>query len=791
MKAGGEKGEQVETTAAIKSHQDIHQCRDMIAHEWYYACASIGSFQLDRTEALEKFSKLTDQVIAFLMAENPESNAAREIGAELASLPCIDPRVGEISGSLWARHLVDGEFPVQAAVIYPRLLNLLNGMSAGFDRRARELVLEDQEEIRAAMAADLLRTTEELRRYQTQLEELLAERTQDLLESEQQFRAIAETSIDGVFQSTDEPVRATLIYVNNAFARMLGYTREELLGRSTLSLLPEDALSKMPQIAQDIRTNQPVSGEFRLKHKDGHLVDIHFSDVPTMLKGRVVRSGFLQDITKRKRNEEALRESEETTRAILNTTDASLMMLDADGITILANNITAMRQNKRLDEIVGRCAYDFLPENLAKARKALVDGVFRTGKAAHFEDFRQTMWFENHIHPIFDPNGKVTRVVVSARDVTERKQAQKNLLESEERYRTLAEASPDMIYIIGLDDRIRYVNSYAAAFLNLPLQELIGQPRGNLFPSPTKDIHKKHLLKVLKNGKPVYGESQIRLNDRTIWLSTWLVPLRDASGNISGAMGVSRDITKQKQAEMEIRRSRDELEKRVEQRTAELVTSQAQLRELTDQLITILEEERRRISRELHDEAGQAMISLKYSLAAIQSELPASNSPARQHLADALDITDRVMYQIRTLTHSLRPPVLEILGIHLSLKDYCEEFARRTGLAIHYQGEEVPDLPDEIGISLYRFVQEAFTNILKHAQATQVEVRLRCSQKQITLSVSDNGRGMEDRPQSGGIGLIGIKERFNLLGGDLQIHARKPHGVKKTVSVPWPGPAKK
>jgi hypothetical protein len=180
MKAGGEKGEQVETTAAIKSHQDIHQCRDMIAHEWYYAFASIGSFQLDRTEALEKFSKLTDQVIAFLMAENPESNAAREIGAELASLPCIDPRVGEISGSLWARHLVDGEFPVQAAVIYPRLLNLLNGMSAGFDRRARELVLEDQEEIRAAMAADLLRTTEELRRYQTQLEELLAERTQGI-----------------------------------------------------------------------------------------------------------------------------------------------------------------------------------------------------------------------------------------------------------------------------------------------------------------------------------------------------------------------------------------------------------------------------------------------------------------------------------------------------------------------------------------------------------------------------------------------------------------------------------
>jgi PAS domain S-box-containing protein len=657
----------VDSTTTLNTHQDICQCSEAIAHEWYFAFASIGSFQLDRTEALEKFSQLTDQVMAFLTAENPEKNAAREIGEALASLPCIDPLAIEISGKLWAGHLVEDVSPAAPAWLYARMLALFNGMSAGFFRRARELVLEDQEAIRSAMAADLLRTTLELRKYQSQLEVLLSERTQELRESEEKFRVIAETSIDGIFQSTDEPVPATLIYVNDAFAQMLGYTKEELLGRSTLSLLAEEWMPKLNPVAENLRANRPAHGEFQMRHQDGHLIDVRFNNVPTMLKGRVVRSGILQDITERKRVQVAL-------------------------------------------------------------------------------------------------------------------------FQSEERYRTLAEASPDMIYIFDKDQQFQYVNSKAAAFFNLPSEEIIGQPRGSFFSPSTSARHRKNIQKVLKNGKSLYNEIETGINGRTIWISTWLVPLRDASGNISAVMGVSRDITVQKKAEKEILRSRDLLEKRVAERTAELTTSQNQLRKLTDQLVTILEEERRRISRELHDEASQALISLKYGIASFQNDIPASNIPARQRLVYAMNTADQVMQQIRMITHGLRPPVLEILGIHLSLKDYCEEFTKRTGLTIHYQGEEVPGLPDEIGISLYRFVQEAFTNILKHAGATQVEVRLQYRKKRITLSISDNGCGMEDANHSEGIGLIGIKERLNLVGGELIIRSRKGQGVNTTASVPWPRP---
>ncbi len=670
MKTGQGKNRLVGSSSAQTSHLDIHDCRQVIAHDWYFAFASTGSFQVDRTEALQKFSQLTDQVIAYLQAENPPDNAAKEIGEGLASLPCLDPLAIEISGQLWSRQLVEGAFPDKVTLLYPRMLALLSGMSSGFVKRSRQLVLTDQEEIRSAMAADLLHTTEELRKYQTQLEVLLAERTQELRESEEQFRAIAETSIDGVIQSTDDPEPGTLIYVNDAFAKMLGYSIEELLGRSTVSLLAEVDLSKIPVLAKEMRVNLPVSGEMRLKHKDGHLVDIHFSNAPTMLKGRLVRSAIMQDITERKRVQEAL-------------------------------------------------------------------------------------------------------------------------FQIQERYRTLAEASPDMIYIVGPDDSIQYVNSFAAAFINLPLQEIIGQPRRRFFSSLGNAHQEKNIQKVLKNGTTVYAEEETIYNDRSIWLGTWLVPLRDVLGNISGAMGVSRDVTERKNIESELLHARNQLEKRVAERTAELFASQTQLRKLTDQLVTVLEEERRRISRELHDEAGQALISLKYGLASIVNDIPESNLPAKQRLAAALNITDQVTHQIRTLSHSLRPPVLEILGINLSLKDYCEEFSRRTGLSIDYQGEEIPGLPDEIGISLYRFVQEAFTNIIKHARATKVDVRLHYRKKLVTLSVLDNGHGMEDTTQSGGIGLIGIKERFNLLGGSVQFHSYKGKGVRQTVRVPWPRPVEK
>ena len=498
--------------------------------------------------------------------------------------------------------------------------------------------------------------------------------------------------------------------------------------------------------------------------------------------------GSWVDITNQKIAEYALRESETTNRVILNSTAASISLVDPNGVTLSINEAGARLLGRRVKDVLGLCIYDLYPPEVALNRKSRIDFVCKTGKPAHFEDFREGYWFDNSVYPVFDEQGKVTRLVIHAYNITESKKVQESLIQSEERYRTLADASPDMIFIIDREDVVQYVNSFASKFIRLPVEEIIGQPRSRFFASTTSDHQKKNVFKVLAEGESLYAEDHTRTPERSIWLGTWLVPLRESTGEISGVLGVSRDITPQKQAELEILQSRHQLEERVKERTTELISSQNQLRQLTSQLVTAQEEERRRISRELHDEAGQAIISLKYNLASMMSEIPETLNVTRGRVTNSINISDQLMTQIRTLARSLRPPVLEIGGINLSLKVYCDEITERTGLFINYQGEEIPNLPDEIGISLYRFVQEALTNTLKHAHATQATIRLQYKKKNITLSVSDNGRGLEGNVQSDGIGLLGMEERLNLFGGSIKLYSRKGKGVRIVASVPWPKP---
>jgi PAS domain S-box-containing protein len=359
---------------------------------------------------------------------------------------------------------------------------------------------------------------------------------------------------------------------------------------------------------------------------------------------------------------------------------------------------------------------------------------------------------------------------------------------SEEQYRTLAEAAHDMIFIINRDDRIEYVNSFGAQFLGQPAQKLAGKLRKLYFPAETSQHQGDAIQEVFQTGKAIAVESANIFLEQKFWLSTWLVPLKNDSGQVTSILGVSRDITDRKRSEEELRQARDFLEERVAERTAALLDSQEKMRLLTAQTVKAQEEERRTISRELHDDAGQALITLQYSLTAIQGELPETETFSRTRLADSLKVIDQTMQHIRSLSHSLRPPVLDIGGIDLSLQEYCREQAKRTQVPIIYHGQDIPGLPDEISISLYRFVQEALTNVLKHAQATQVEIRLQYKKGEISLSVSDNGRGMEDLNPTGGMGLLGIRERLKLLDGELVTHSSKGRGTRLVATVPWPRP---
>jgi PAS domain S-box-containing protein len=385
---------------------------------------------------------------------------------------------------------------------------------------------------------------------------------------------------------------------------------------------------------------------------------------------------------------------------------------------------------------------------------------------------------------IIQYGGKPADLVI-VRDITERKRIEETLHASEERYRILAEASHDLIYVVNLDGYIEYVNTFAAQQLGMPPDKVIGKPWKKFVDPPVAERQNRHLKSVIETGEPKRTEEQLQFLGRKVWLSTWLVPLRDPSGVVSAVMGVSRDISERKVREHELREAKDRLEKRVAERTAKLAASHEQLRRLTQKVVLAQEEERRMVSRELHDEAGQALIGLRFSMDAILADTPAELAPLRKRLAETTALITQMMERIQSLAYSLRPPVLEIVGINLGLKDLCSEFSERTHLSVNYTGLDLPNLPDEISISFYRFLQETMTNVVKHAHASQVQITLDYKDGTITLSVEDNGKGFRHKTNQRGIGLLGLEERLRLLGGRLAIKSRLGHGSRVTAYIPW------
>jgi signal transduction histidine kinase len=224
-----------------------------------------------------------------------------------------------------------------------------------------------------------------------------------------------------------------------------------------------------------------------------------------------------------------------------------------------------------------------------------------------------------------------------------------------------------------------------------------------------------------------------------------------------------------------------------------LQKSELRLRWLTQQIVTAQEEERHRLSRELHDEAGQALTALTINLDLIQADLPVEADPLRQRIAEAAALTEATMDRIRLLAQDLRPPALDAVGLIPTLEGFCQDFGARTQLHIDYANAELPTLPDAVNISLYRFLQEALTNVAKHANANQVQVALCYDGATVSLSVEDDGQGfdsdkratMSDLDQPAGMGLLGMQERLDLLGGWLEIESQPGRGTHLVACVPW------
>jgi signal transduction histidine kinase len=217
-----------------------------------------------------------------------------------------------------------------------------------------------------------------------------------------------------------------------------------------------------------------------------------------------------------------------------------------------------------------------------------------------------------------------------------------------------------------------------------------------------------------------------------------------------------------------------------------LMEQRENLREMAERVIIAQEEERKRISRELHDDLGQALTTHLLELRNLQGDVSAPGEALFARLQTLHEQTNEIFSTIHRLAQDLRPPVLDALGLKLAAQTYCAEFTRRTLLPVTFEADQtLPALPDLYNITLYRALQEALTNISKHAQASQVWVELSTEDDMITLTVQDNGKGfIYEQSQPNSIGLTGLRERLTLAGGNLNVTSTPERGTILSAHLP-------
>jgi PAS domain S-box-containing protein len=289
-------------------------------------------------------------------------------------------------------------------------------------------------------------------------------------------------------------------------------------------------------------------------------------------------------------------------------------------------------------------------------------------------------------------------------------------------------------------------------------------------------------MRSVESGADYEAEYRIRSKDGNYrWFRARAVPIRD-DGKIAKWYGTCSDIHDSKLLEQSIRDNAAELEKMVDSRTEEL-------RRLSVRLMTLQDQERRRIARDLHDGLGQELAVAKMVLDKML--LQKSSEPPNEAWSQASAIVDRAIQQVRTMSHLLHPPLLDEVGLLSALAWYTEGLTKRSGIAtsLDVQPRDFPRLTSEVETAIFRIVQEALTNVFRHSQAQTVRINLTQKNGTIGVAVRDDGKGISNkivelRPDSVGVGIGGMKQRAKELGGQLRLTNLDP-GTLVEVEIPY------
>jgi PAS domain S-box-containing protein len=664
---------------------------------------------------------------------------------------------------------------------------------------------------------------------------------------------------------------------------------------------PDDWQHHQQVLNEALQGSRLFDVEVRVVRPDGNIRFVHIRDeIVRDESGKPIRMfGAVQDVTERRRAEEAVRRSEEHLRLVIDTIPTMAWSLRPDGVVDFLNqrwlDYAGLSLEQYVKDPTGPIHPDDVPRVMERWRAQMAIGEGYEDEMRLRRADGEYRWFLVRTEPLHDEHGKIVEWYGVSTDIEDRKRAE---LEA----RTLINAIPDQIWSGPPDGTNDYVNDRWRAETGLGLEEMRGDGWQNLLHPDDRERVLKAWQYSVQTGTPYEQEERHRTAHGTYrWYLNRGVPLRDDEGRIIRWYGTNTDIEDRRQAEEKLRHSEvqlaqaqrlahvgswdwdlltnkvtwsDELyrifglepgavmvagdamtfihpddqdlvwstikdaianegrysfyyralrpdgtERIVHSRgdvltddhgkpirvfgasqdVTELKRAEEKLKETSEQLRALSarvqsarEEEAARIARELHDELGSALTSLKWDLELISKFC--SNSATRQDLSTLLSktermisLTDATINTVRRIASDLRPGILDDLGLLAAIEWQAQQFESRSGITCKIDSfADNLQLNQEQSTAIFRILQEALTNVLRHSQASKVNIVIEQTERDFVLEVRDNGRGIREDEINGShsLGLIGMRERAQLLGGVIEIAGSGDRGTVLTLRVP-------
>lgn len=468
----------------------------------------------------------------------------------------------------------------------------------------------------------------------------------------------------------------------------------------------------------------------------------------------------------------------------LNCLKAAVIATDLSGIVTYWNPFAEKLYGWRSEEVLGRNIMEITvsAEDEEASREHMATVLQGNSWAGEFrvrcKDGGSVGAFVT-LSAVREEDGTIVGIVGVSQELAALREAESALRRSEEQFRAFANSLPELCWMADSDGHVFWRNERWYEYTGTTPQQMEGLGG--------ESVHDPEILPAvlerwkisLETGTPFEMEFPLRGADGVFrWFLARIQPLRDEAGKITRWYGTATNIDEQRQLLRSLSEARDDLEKRVMERTAELHTATDSLRDLSARLLRMRDDEQRRLARELHDSVGQLLAAIGMNITVVSSEADRLTPAAAKCVAENGELVNEVSREIRTISHLLHPPLLDEAGLASALKWYIEGFAKRSGIEVSL--EIPPDLgrlARDTEIAMFRVVQECLTNIHRHSGSETATIRVQLQEK-LMVEVQDRGKGMPAeklrsfaRAGRIGVGFSGMRERLRQLGGTLELQS--------------------